>query len=214
MGVWAFLDFMLLAAGAVAIALSVVWRGPNLLLNMVLSNADLMAGMVLGIAMLITFAISIGAIVQRNHITLGLVILNWTLILDALGIIIIGTFVWFYTLEERNNFHTVFSQQSTQNKIAIQDKLKCCGYFNTSDLLEVGGSTCTSQDASNQLNATCVGLITAFADSTLNDVFTTVYGFMAIVLCLFLASLCIIKKRQEGERFKKIDAKRGGRGFV
>ena len=41
MGVWAFLDFMLLAAGAVAIALSVVWRGTNLLLNMVLSNADL-----------------------------------------------------------------------------------------------------------------------------------------------------------------------------
>lgn len=62
-----------------------------------------------------------------------------------------------------------------------------------------------------------------------------VYGFMAIVLCLLLASLCVIKKvclytfqmftifneknlycrqRQEDERFKKIDAKRGGRGFV
>jgi ABC-type uncharacterized transport system involved in gliding motility auxiliary subunit len=78
---------------------------------------------VLGIAMLITFAISIGAIVQRNHITIGLVILNWTLILDALGILIMGTFVWFFTLEERNNFHSVFSQQSTQNKIAIQDKV-------------------------------------------------------------------------------------------
>lgn len=73
--------------------------------------------------MLITFAISISAIVQRNHITIGLVILNWILLLDALGILIIGTFVWFFTLEERNNFHSVFSQQSTQNKIAIQDKV-------------------------------------------------------------------------------------------
>jgi ABC-type uncharacterized transport system involved in gliding motility auxiliary subunit len=80
--------------------------------------------MALGIALLITFAISIGAIVQRNHITIGLVILNWTLILDALGIVIIGTFVWFFTLEERNNFHSVFSGQSTQNKIAIQDKVR------------------------------------------------------------------------------------------
>ena len=79
--------------------------------------------MVLGIAMLITFAISIGAIVQRNHITMGLVILNWTLILDMLGIVVIGTFVWFYTLRERNNFRVVFSQQSTQNQIAIQDKV-------------------------------------------------------------------------------------------
>ncbi|KIM87619.1 hypothetical protein PILCRDRAFT_815195 [Piloderma croceum F 1598] len=214
MGVWAFFDFTLLAAGAVCIALSIVWRETNVLMNMVLSNADLTAGLVLGIAMLITFAISIGAIVQRNHITIGLVLLNWTLILDALGILIIGTFVWFFTLEERNNFHSVFSQQSTQNKIAIQDKLKCCGYFNTSDLLEVGGSICPSQDAANQLNTTCVGPITAFADTTLNDVFTTVYGFMAIVICLFLASLCVIKKRQEDERFKKIDSKRGGKGFV
>jgi ABC-type uncharacterized transport system involved in gliding motility auxiliary subunit len=79
--------------------------------------------MVLGIALLITFAVSVGAIIQRNHITIGLVILNWALILDALGIVAIGTFVWFYTLEERNNFHKVFSQQSTQNKIAIQDKV-------------------------------------------------------------------------------------------
>ena len=58
---------------------------------------------------------------------------------------------------------------------------------------------------------------------------------MAIVIGLFLASLCVIKKvryanllnhlhhlmttrshfqRQEEERFKKIDAKRGGHGFA
>lgn len=73
--------------------------------------------------MLITFAISIAAIVQRNHVTIGLVVLNWTLILDAIGVIIVGTFIWFYTLQERNNFHTVFSQQTSQNKIAIQDKV-------------------------------------------------------------------------------------------
>jgi hypothetical protein len=56
---------------------------------------------------------------------------------------------------------------------------------------------------------------------------------MAIILGLLLASLCVIKtvrhlrrglcvllivcaskQRVEDERFKKIDAKRGGRGFV
>lgn len=41
MGVWAALDFCLLAAGAVALALSIVWRRPNILMNMVLSDADL-----------------------------------------------------------------------------------------------------------------------------------------------------------------------------
>jgi hypothetical protein len=37
---------------------------------------------------------------------------------------------------------------------------------------------------------------------------------MAVVIALFLASLCVINKRVEEERFKRIDAKRGGRGFV
>lgn len=36
-----FLDMALLTAGVVALALSIVWRQPNLLLNMVLSKADL-----------------------------------------------------------------------------------------------------------------------------------------------------------------------------
>jgi hypothetical protein len=41
MGVWAFFDLTLLAAGVVSLALSIVWRRPNLLMNMVLSGADL-----------------------------------------------------------------------------------------------------------------------------------------------------------------------------
>jgi len=219
MGVWAVLDFLLLAAGAVALTLSIVWRAPNLLLNMVLSHSDLTAGTILGIALLVTFAISIGAIVQRNHVTIGLVILNYILIVDAIGILIVGTFIWFYTLMERNNFHDYWEQASRETRISLQDRLKCCGYFNGTDLPEVGGTFCQTQAIISSLNPNvttnfCVTPITSFADTTLNNVFSTVYGFMAIVLCLLLASLCVIKKRQEDERFKKIDAKRGGRGFV
>ena len=41
MGVWAFLDFCLLAAGVVSIALSFTWRTFNPMMNLVLDNADL-----------------------------------------------------------------------------------------------------------------------------------------------------------------------------
>jgi hypothetical protein len=219
MGVWAALDFLLLAAGAVSVALSIVWRAPNLMMNMVLSSADLTAGTVLGIALLVTFVLSVGAIVQRNHVTIGLVILNYALLIDAIGIVVIGTFVWMFTLRERNNFHKLWVEATPTMRIALQDQLKCCGYFDGTDLAEVGGSFCQSQQfisnlATNVTTNFCVTPITGFADYTLNNIFTTVYGFMAIVLCLLLASLCVIKKRQEDERFKKIDSKRGGRGFV
>lgn len=221
MGVWAVLDFLLLAAGAIALALSLVWRRKDLLMNMVLSNADLTAGTILGVALIVTFAISIAGVVQRNHITIGLVVTNYVLLIDSIGIIIIGTFVWFFTLQERANFHALWAEATPEKRNALQNLLKCCGYFNSSDLAVVGQADdfCSSQAFIDALNPNitsnfCVQPITNFADMTLNNIFTTVYGFMAIVICLLLATLCVIKKRHEDERFKKIDAKRGGKGFV
>lgn len=218
MGVWVALDVLLLVAGIVALALSIVWRAPNILMNMVLSSADLTAGTVLGVALIVTFVLSVGAIIQRKHVTIGLVILNYALLIDSIAILVIGTFVWFFTLKERDNFHKLWLEATPATRLTLQDQFKCCGYFNGTDLAEIGGF-CQSQDFVNKLDPSvttnfCVTPVTGFADVTLNNIFTTVYGFMAIVLCLLLASLCVIKKRQEDERFKKIDAKRGGRGFV
>ncbi|KAG6832725.1 hypothetical protein H0H92_012297 [Tricholoma furcatifolium] len=209
MGAWAALDVLLLAAGVISLTLSIVWRAQNLLMNMVLTPGYLTTGAVLGIAFLITFAVSIGAIVQKNHVTIGLVILNYTLVLDALGIVVIGTYIWFFTLRERNEFHAIWAALSSANRITLQDQFQCCGYFNGTDLAEIGGSFCTSQDFVNSLNTTvlnnfCVTPITSYADSTLNNIFT--YGEFI--------SDNISSTRQEDERFKKIDAKRGGKGFV
>jgi len=218
MGVWAVLDFLLLAAGVVTLSLSMVWRAQNTLMNMVLSPTHLAAGTALGVALLVTFTISVWAVVQRNHVTIGFIILNYALLSDAVGIVVVGTFIWFFTLQERANFHRLWLEASPQTRITLQDQLKCCGYFDGNDA-EIGGSFCRSPQlisglASNVTTNFCVTPITNFADMTLNNVFTTVYGYMAIVLCLLLTSLCVIKKRQEDERFRKIDAKRGGRGFV
>ncbi|KNZ75305.1 hypothetical protein J132_03515 [Termitomyces sp. J132] len=220
MGVWAALDLFLLAAGAVAVALSVAWRAENTLLNFVLTPnyLDLSAGLALGIALLVTFAVSVGAIIQKNHVTIGLVILNYMLLVDAIGIVFIGTYIWSFTLQERNNFHVRWAAASSDIRITLQDQLQCCGYFNGNDLSEVGGF-CRSRDFVVGLNNSitsnfCVTPITNFADMTLNNIFTTIYGYMAVVLCLLLASICVINKRQEDERFRKIDEKRGGRGFV
>lgn len=224
MGFWAFVDILVLAAGALSVAMSIIYRRQDLLMNMVITPAHLTAGMVLGISLLVTFVVSVGAIVQANHVTMGLVILNYFLLCESIIVLVIGTFVWFPTLTERAVFYTAWKALSSQDRITLQDKFSCCGYFNASDNVEVGGTFCTQPqvdflnalDLTNDDNAQffCVKPITGFADYTLNNVFTSIYGFMAPVLCLLLASICVIYKRQEDERFKKIDAKRGGKGFV
>jgi len=220
MGAWAFIDFLLLAAGGMSIALSIVWRAPSILMNMALSSEFLTAGMVVGIALCATFLVSIGAVVQRNHITIGFVILNWLLVVDAVIVTVVGSMIWFFSLRQLAEFQVKWTALSTQDKITLQDEFKCCGYFTTDDAA-FGGTFCPDSATALAHNVTnpstanfCVTPITAFTDYTLENTFTTIYGFMAVVLSLLVCSLCVIKKRQEEERFKKIDAKRGGRGFV
>ena len=58
-------------------------------------------------------------------------------------------------------------------------QFSCCGYFNASDLIAIGGNFCTSQEKADQLNTTvlknfCVTPVTAYSDVSLNDVFTCV----------------------------------------
>jgi len=219
LGLWAAFDFLLLVAGVLSISLSIVWRAPNVLMNMVLTPSDLTAGMVLGVLLLLTVAVSIAGIIQRNHVNVGLIVLNYALLVDAIAVVVIGTSVWWSTLQAGANFHKLWLSASTNSRIVLQDQFKCCGYFNSTDAVAIGGNFCVSQDFVNSLNATvesnfCVTPITKSAELTLNTVFTTVYGFMGVILCLLLATLCVIKRRQEEVRFKRIDEKRGGRGFV
>jgi hypothetical protein len=219
MASWAFIDFLLLGAAGMSIALSIIWRAPSILMNMAISSEFLTAGMVLGIALAVTFFVSLGAVVQRNHVTIGFVILNWFLIVDAILVVVVGSMIWFFSLRQRNEFQQKWTALPAKDRITLQDQFHCCGYFSSADA-EIGGSFCqntTFTQSFNTVNTTtsfCVAPITAFTDYTLENTFTTIYGFMAVVLSLLVASLCVIKKRQEEERFKKIDAKRGGRGFV
>jgi len=218
MGCWAFVDFLLLVAGVLTLVLSLVWRSKDPLRNMILNDQDLTTGLGLGIVLIVTWAYSIFAIIQPNHVTVWLVGLNWLLVLDSLAILSIGTVIWFFTLRERNNFFLAYQSQTPDVIIAIQDKLKCCGYFNSSDIVQIGGQFCANQTFVQQTNnATgnfCVGPITEHADVTLNNTFSTVYGWMAVTLALLLLSICVVNKRNETERFRKIDEKRGGRGFA
>jgi hypothetical protein len=80
------------------------------------------AGSVLGIILLATFVLSLLVIIQRG--TLGLKILNWVLLANSIVILFVGTYIWVFTLHERNNYHAVFGQQSNETKILIQDMVR------------------------------------------------------------------------------------------
>jgi len=212
MALWGTFDFFLLAAGGVMIAFSILWKAPDIFRNLVLTDMDLTLGMVLGILYAVTFVISVGAVVQRNHVTIGLVILNWLLIIDTTFTVLFASVLWFRTLQEEVNFEKVWIATSAQTRLTLQDEWDCCGYRNGTNI-EIGGTVCSTFNVANATIG-CMNQFTGLADTLLNETFTTIWGFTAITSCLFIATLCVMKKRQETERFRRIDAKRGGRGFV
>jgi hypothetical protein len=83
----------------------------------------------MGIAFLITSFVAVGAVIQRNHVTIGLVILNWLLIADAVVVLAVGTFVWFYTLRERSEFHAAYARLQPSQLITIQDEVNHCSFL-------------------------------------------------------------------------------------
>jgi hypothetical protein len=82
-----------------------------------------LAGMVLGVLLLLTVAISIAGIIQRNHVNIGLVVLNYALLVDAIVVVVIGTYVWWSTLQEGVNFHKLWLSASTNSRIVLQDQV-------------------------------------------------------------------------------------------
>lgn len=208
--VWGVLDFLMLAAGGALIAFSVVFRAPDAIRNLVLNPPDLNFALALGIIYVVTFAVSIGAVIQRNHITIGLAILNWVLIVNTIITVIYGSTLWYMTLQEHANFANVWNATTPQARIAVQEKLHCCGFANNTAVEATGFCA----NPTNALNNGCSIPFVNISDTMLMDAFTTVYSFTAILVMLFVATMCVIKKRQEQERFRRIDAKRGGRGFV
>ena len=51
-------------------------------------------------------------------------------------------------------------------------QFKCCGYYNGTDLVEMGGNFCADQSFVAQTESFCVTPITLKADSTLNPMFS------------------------------------------
>lgn len=78
----------------------------------------------MGIVFLITFAVSIAAVVQRNHVTIGFVVLNYLLLMDVVVVLVVGTMIWFTSLRQRNEFQVSWTALPPSSRITLQDEVR------------------------------------------------------------------------------------------
>ena len=58
----------------------------------------------------------------------------------------------------------------------------------------------------------CVGPLNSFGNTFVDNIFTAVFGMVAIQALLVVAIAALLKDRKERERYRHIDEKRGARG--
>jgi len=227
--VWTALDTLYLASGIAAIIFSVFVRMGNpasgmlndqTLRSLVIRDMNLNAAMVLGIMILASWLISVYAAVtglaKGRRRTGGFIVFNWSLIAVAITTTIIGSIIWFFTLQPRSEFFAIWNDQPQATQQFLQDTLHCCGFFNltTAGGFNAPSGFCVASAAGTNTTAVpnCDTPILAFEDYTLNNIFSVTYGFVAIQVALFLATCCMINVRVEEERFRLIDERRGMKG--
>ncbi|ORX34059.1 hypothetical protein BD324DRAFT_194482 [Kockovaella imperatae] len=218
--VWAALDFCLLVAGILIITMSFLLSiGDDVVLKLFFREFDQKLGIALGSTYIFAFVFSIPAIIQSAERGKLLKIQSWLLLSIAVFTLTAGTIVWQFSLGQLNNFSILWAKEDIIVQQAIQDEFSCCGYWNgtTAGLFTATGGHCIDT-AFAATQPGCQASITSSSppgsDYVLNQLFTSIYGFEAIIGGLFLATLCIINERRLQVRFAMIDSKRGGSGFV
>ncbi|WVF69601.1 hypothetical protein IAT40_004379 [Kwoniella sp. CBS 6097] len=219
--VWSFLSFCLLGVGGLCIVSSIILTQPNqLIIGLMKDHFDFkMIGISLGSAFIAGTVLSIPAIMSKYEKLALLKALNWYLVVLASLTLAFGSWVWMFSLEQISEFEQIWYRTPEATQQAIQDNFSCCGYFNgtlSGGLITQAGFCEDKESAASRVG--CQTIITSAtspgSDYTLSNIFTTIYGFEAIIAALFLATVCVINERNIAVRFKRIDEKRGGGGFV
>lgn len=70
----------------------------------------------------VSVLVSLFAITQRKPLTSGLKALNWTLVLDSIAVLVVGSILWYYSLRQPTNYLRVWEAQPDSILFQLQDK--------------------------------------------------------------------------------------------
>ena len=208
-------DILFVVMGAIMLGFSVIVQqiidkkpttGTEAVITLLYSKFPLTAGIVNAIFYFITFVFTIPAIIMPTRGWLK--ISGYMVVLTALFSLIIGLDLWIITLNTKEQFAVLWSQQTSATQDLMQTSFACCGFFNSTSPAFVTDATCSSPAAAALVRG-CAAPISSFANVFIDDIFTGVFGMCGIGGVLVIATSCLSKDRKERQRFRYIDEKMG-----
>ncbi|CAG8548625.1 1726_t:CDS:2 [Dentiscutata heterogama] len=176
--------------------------------SVVLSKPSLIGGITIGIIRILIFFVGIigfFAPFKRCH--------NWLMaqsiciVMTTIALLILGAMIWFKTLNERNFFKDVWIGWMNGTRARFQDQFNCCGWEYPLSYGVVSRGCLDLQQVNTTMFGGCDSLIIGTGDKISREVFTLLFGFIAIDIITFLTISVLIHARNIVERFRKIEEK-------
>ncbi|KAI0147505.1 hypothetical protein GGR57DRAFT_253297 [Xylariaceae sp. FL1272] len=211
-------DALFVATGALILGFSIIVKstcfdppsnGNDAARDLLYQQFPFTAGIANSVISFIAFATTLPALATNNRGWLKLA--GVLIVISALFTLIIGLDLWIFTLRIKETFGTIWTAQNTQVQELMQTAFQCCGYFNSTSPAFITDATCPSP-ASAALVQGCATPIASFSNTFVDNIFTALFGIVAVDALAVVAIACVLKDRKETERFRHIDEKSGVRG--
>ncbi|KAG0210855.1 phospholipid scramblase 1 [Mortierella sp. GBA30] len=139
-----------------------------------------------------------------------LVAFAWLIIAAMIAELGLGGVIWFKTLRMRSLFASQWTTWSDSLKIAFQDMtsltgyVQCCGYKDGEQIVLSGACSTVPTTYSG-----CEEKVSAFADSYLRKLYTSLFGFTVVNVVCFVSTIILLQARNDEERYIRIGRKEG-----
>ncbi|KAK9768481.1 hypothetical protein K7432_000822 [Basidiobolus ranarum] len=134
--------------------------------------------------------------VRRKNI---LVVFAWLIAFVICIELFLGAAIWFRSLNIRGSFSEKWRTWDPVLKVAFQEADGCCGYYNAQD----DPSDSAFCRITNVPHTGCVDAIHIYTDNYLRNIYTCLFGFVAVDVFAFLACVVLIQARNDQERYEK-----------
>ncbi|KAF8943733.1 phospholipid scramblase 1 [Haplosporangium gracile] len=179
----------------------------------VISRAIEQTGTLIGAAVAVTALVGYVGGAAPVRFKILLVAFVWLIVTAMLAELGLGGVIWFKTLRMRSLFHTQWvGEWSDSLKVAFQDMTQmtgygqCCGYNDKVSIVLQGACAATN---ANAIYPGCEEKVSAFADSYLRKLYTSLFGFTLINVVCFISTVILIQARNDEERYIRIGRKEG-----
>lgn len=212
-------DVLFVITGAIMLGFSIVVQntmfnnpesGAEAIRNLIYQRFPFSAGIANAVLIFFTFVVTLPG--MFIHTRRWLKLSGYLISICAVFSMVIGLYLWILTLKTKEDLFLTWVAQPERAQDLLQVEFQCCGYFNSTTPAFVTNAICPSPAAA-ALTRGCASPITSFANIFIDDIFTTVFGFVGIDALMILATACLLKDRKEEERFRHIDRKAGYRGI-